>query len=130
MAVQSDTASTLSDAGSKENQAPKADANDLAGYWALVTDEIVRADAAFDRLRAWRDEAQWQPSLRPITPARNSIKTATGRQPKKAMHSLSKVTTRRIEDPNMIPLEAAKSVAKALRNSPKVSIHHKAIISA
>ncbi|TGZ63073.1 hypothetical protein CRM22_007107 [Opisthorchis felineus] len=52
---------------------PKTDVNDLAGYWTLVADEIALVDAAFDRLRKWRDRWNWDASQCPTTPPRSVV---------------------------------------------------------
>ncbi|TPP61276.1 hypothetical protein FGIG_11734 [Fasciola gigantica] len=121
------------DPESKENQIPKTDVNDLAGYWALVADEIVRADAAFERLSVWRDEGQWQPSLKPITPARSQRKTtrrgsstisnSNRRVPGRVLSRIPirQITTSRSVDSSLLPSKTAKAMGKALQNSAKKS---------
>ncbi|KAG5446267.1 hypothetical protein CSKR_110309 [Clonorchis sinensis] len=52
---------------------PRTDLNDLAGYWTLVADEIALVDAAFDRLRKWRDRWNWDASQCPTTPPRSLV---------------------------------------------------------
>ncbi|KER31245.1 hypothetical protein T265_02438 [Opisthorchis viverrini] len=52
---------------------PRTDVNDLAGYWTLVADEIALVDAAFDRLRKWRDRWNWDASQCPTTPPRSVV---------------------------------------------------------
>ncbi|GAA53619.1 guanylate kinase-associated protein mars [Clonorchis sinensis] len=52
---------------------PRTGVNDLAGYWTLVADEIALVDAAFDRLRKWRDRWNWDASQCPTTPPRSLV---------------------------------------------------------
>ncbi|VDP87233.1 unnamed protein product [Echinostoma caproni] len=118
----------------KENQPPKTDVNDLAGYWALVADEIVQADAAFERLRVWRDEGQWEPSNRPVTPMRAPVKQTRRKSKavKPSVNTTSKIpikqtlVDRRI-NAGTLSVEITKALSEAVKSNkkPKVPVRSK-----
>lgn len=72
----------------KSNVQQRIGVNDLTGYWTLVADEIKQLDNAFERLRVWRDNNDWEPNQRPLTPMRSFIPVRrTQSKPKSTMNS-------------------------------------------
>ncbi|KAA3671014.1 uncharacterized protein DEA37_0008066 [Paragonimus westermani] len=109
--------------------APKANANDLAGYWTLVADEISRADAAFDRLHKWRNQWNWDLEHCPITPPRLPLAPAkragrVGQTPKRlALPKVSRIPTRQTRGQMVkaedLPLDVTQEIVKAAQQSEK-----------
>ncbi|KAF7255464.1 hypothetical protein EG68_07891 [Paragonimus skrjabini miyazakii] len=126
-----DMAERSANAPSGSGALPKANANDLAGYWTLVADEIARADAAFDRLHKWRDQWNWDLEHCPITPPRLPLAPAkragrVGQTPKRlALPKVSKIPTRQTRGQMVktedLPLDATQEIVKAAQQSEKKS---------
>ncbi|CAL8080880.1 unnamed protein product [Calicophoron daubneyi] len=116
---------------------PSADVNDLAGYWALVADEISRIESAFERLRIWRDERHWDIEQRPITPARPTMPAPSHKHASKSVKRVATPRTgkssnrkppgRPVESPE-ISQDTAKALKQGLKNSsqkPRIPVKSK-----